>query len=47
VEQGILWITGNPDPEDTLLSAGDTMELVGPGMFVAQALNATTVRVWR
>ena len=46
VDQGILWITGSPEPEDVLLNAGDSMELLGHGVFVAQGLEDATIRLW-
>lgn len=46
VEQGILWITGGPEPEDVLLHEGDSMEVLGSGVFVAQALENTKLQIW-
>lgn len=45
VFQGLLWITQQEDPRDTLLGAGETFQLDRPGMAVAQALQDSRIAV--
>jgi ferric-dicitrate binding protein FerR (iron transport regulator) len=37
--EGVLWLTHEGDPEDTVVEAGSSVRLDGPGLVVVQALR--------
>lgn len=46
VYSGIVWLTGDPADGDVLLRAGDSFELKGSWVYVAQAMDDGTTIFW-
>jgi hypothetical protein len=46
VYSGIVWLTGDPADGDVLLRAGDSCELKGRWVYVAQAMDDGTTISW-
>ena len=47
VKEGVIWLTGSAGEGDIVLQRGDRFDLLGKGVFVAQALQNSAVAVRR
>ena len=47
VKEGTIWLTGSSHEGDIVLQSGDQFDLLGKGVFVAQALHDAAVAVRR
>jgi hypothetical protein len=44
---GRIWLTQEDEQDDTILTAGETCQLSGPGLVVAQGLPSALLKITR